>query len=80
MSLHHYWRIFNKKGKLIKVYWRDDPNFYKVKDRDLVIKACLNKVFKVYKIKKWTDLEYLYWIGQSGLVKLEKEALKEFNS
>jgi len=77
MSLQHYWRIFNKKGKCIEACYRSNQNFCKVKNKDLIIKACPNKVFKVYKIKQFPDmsnyLEYLYWTRQSGLDKLVKE-------
>jgi hypothetical protein len=61
-NANKYWRIFNKNSKLKKVYWRDDPCFFKVKDKDFVIKYHSKNVIKIYKIIKCTDLLYHSWI------------------
>jgi hypothetical protein len=60
-----FWKIFSKNGKLKDVYWGDDRYFFKVKDKDFVVKYHSKNVIKIYKITKCaecTDLLYYSWI------------------
>ena len=63
MSGQHYWKIITKNNKRVKeVHWKDNPNFFKVKNKNWLLRAASKKVLKVYRVTGFNSLVYQYWI------------------